>query len=214
MAFQQLRCTHVLIACLILGIANSTTCADEAQRGLWRKHTINDRSPFEAAGAADFNGDGLIDVFSGDSWYESPNWTRHKVRDVPAGTNPHYYEDFADLPLDVNDDGKIDIVTCAYFSKRIGWVEQPDDPKLPWIEHTIDLPGSMETGQLVDLNQDGRLDFLPNIGGQVAWYEQTARRPRVKWKKHDLGRGGAGHGIGVGDINSDGRADIITPNGW
>jgi hypothetical protein len=33
----------------------------------WRKQTINDRSPFEAAGVADFNGDGLLDVFCGDA---------------------------------------------------------------------------------------------------------------------------------------------------
>ena len=138
---------------------------------LWRKHTINDRSPFEAAGAADFNGDGLIDVFSGDSWYQAPKWTRHQVREVLPGRNPHYHEDFADLPLDVNGDGHVDIVTCAYFSKRIGWVEHPGDPTKPWIEHTIDEPGSMETMQLLDINGEGELDILPDIGRAVAWYE-------------------------------------------
>lgn len=180
----------------------------------WRKHTINDQSPFEAACAADFNGDGLLDVFSGDSWYEAPRWTRHKVRTVLAGTNPHYYEDFADLPLDVNGDGNVDIVTCAYFSRRIAWIEHPGDPTKPWKEHTIDLPGPMETGQLVDLNGDGKLDFLPNIGGLVAWYEITKQTPDVIWKKHELGREGAGHGVGVGDVNRDGKTDVITPKGW
>lgn len=128
----------------------------------WRKHTINDQFPFEAAGAADFNGDGRLDVFSGDSWYEAPQWTRHIVRQVLPGTNPHYYEDFADLPLDVHRDGHVDIVTSAYFRRRIACVEHPGVPRKPWIEHTIDLPGSMETGQLVDLNRDGTPDLLPN----------------------------------------------------
>lgn len=180
----------------------------------WRKHSINDRSPFEAAGVADFNADGRLDVFSGDSWYAAPHWTRHKVRDVPAGTNPHYHEDFADLPLDVNGDGRPDIVTCAYFSKRIAWVEQPADPTQPWKEHTIDLPGPMETGQLVDLNGDNTPEFLPNIGSHVAWYELVAKQPQVTWKKHDLGKAGAGHGVGIGDVNRDGKMDIITPKGW
>ena len=180
----------------------------------WRKHTINDRSPFEAAGAADFNRDGLLDVFSGDSWYEAPDWKRHQVRDVPVGTNPHYHEDFADLPLDVDGDGDLDIVTCAYFSRRIGWVEHPGDPTQPWIEHLIDTPGSMETGLLVDLNSDGMPDFLPNVGGIVTWYALTAREPEVIWKRNDLAHIGAGHGVGTGDVNGDGRTDIITPKGW
>jgi hypothetical protein len=72
----------------------------------------------------------------------------------------------------------------------------------------------METGELIDLNGDGKLDFLPNTGNVVVWYELTQQKPDVVWKKHDLGNEGAGHGVGAGDINSDGRIDIITPKGW
>ena len=182
----------------------------------WKMHSINDQSPYEACGAADFNGDGRIDIFSGDSWYESPAWTKHKVRDVPASVpNPHYYEDFSDSPLDVNGDGRPDIVTCNYFGKRVGWVENPGgDATKSWVEHEIDTPGNMETGELIDLNGDGKLDFLPNTGNVVVWYELTQQKPEVVWKKHDLGTEGAGHGVGAGDVNSDGRLDIITPKGW
>ncbi len=182
----------------------------------WKIHSINDQSPYEACGAADFNGDGKIDVFCGDSWYEGPNWTRHKVRNVPASDpNPHYYEDFSDSPLDVNGDGRADIVTCNYFGKLVGWVENPGgDATKPWIEHEIDTPGNMESGELVDINGDGKLEFLPNPGNAVVWYQLTQQKPDVIWKKYDLGNEGAGHGIGVGDINADGRLDIITPKGW
>jgi len=182
----------------------------------WKTHSINDQSPYEACGAADFNGDGRIDIFCGDSWYEAPSWKQHKVRDVPAsGPNPHYYEDFCDAPLDVNGDGRVDIVTCNYFGKRVGWVQNPGgDATQPWIEHEIDLPGNMETGELLDINGDGQPDFLPNTGNVVVWYELTAKTPEVKWTKHDLGKEGAGHGVGAGDVNGDSRVDIITPKGW
>ncbi len=182
----------------------------------WKMHSINDQSPYEACGAADFNGDGKIDIFCGDSWYEAPQWTRHKVREVPAsGPNPHYYEDFCDSPLDVNGDGRTDIVTCNYFGKRVGWVENSGgDATEPWTEHEIDTPGNMESGELVDINGDGKLDFLPNPGNAVVWYELTQQKPKVIWTKHDLGGEGAGHGVGIGDINGDGRLDIITPKGW
>jgi FG-GAP-like repeat len=181
----------------------------------WKMHTINDQSPFEACGAADFNGDGLTDIFSGDSWYQAPTWKRHKVRDVPASANPHYNEDFCDSPLDVNGDGRPDIVTCTYFGKRVAWVENPGgDATANWIEHEIDLPGNMEAGELLDINGDGRPDFLPNPGNTVVWYELTQQKPKVVWTKHDLGGQGAGHGVGAGDMNGDGRIDIITPKGW
>lgn len=180
----------------------------------WKQHVINHLSPFEAAGVADFNQDGKLDVFSGDSWYAAPNWEAFKVREVPKGTNPHYYEDFADAPLDVNGDGHIDIVTCAYFSKKIAWLEHPGDPTKQWTEHLIDTPGSMETGYLLDLFKNGKPVFVPNVGGKVMFYELAMKSPKVEWIPHVLSPNGAGHGVGHGDINGDGRIDLITPRGW
>jgi hypothetical protein len=190
------------------------TAFGQGHASAWKKHTINDQSPFEAAGASDFNGDGRMDVFSGDSWYAAPDWTRHKVREVPRGTNPHYHEDFADQPLDVNGDGRLDIVTCAYFSMKIVWLEQPKDATAPWSEHLIDTPGAMETGYLLDLYRDGTPVFLPNVGKKVVFYELQARTPELTWERRELSASRAGHGIGHGDINGDGRIDIITPTGW
>jgi hypothetical protein len=122
-----------------LALASGLGRADDAGPG-WKKHTLNDQSPYEACGVADFNGDGQLDVFSGDSWYEAPRWTRHRVRSVPASEpNPHYHEDFCDAPLDVNGDGRPDIVTCNYFSKRVAWVENPGGTATgPWTEHRFD----------------------------------------------------------------------------
>ncbi len=202
----------VVVVAFFLSFA-AVTQAEDANLS-WKKHTINDQSPFEAAGAADFNGDGKTDVFSGDSWYEAPSWKRHKVREVAPGTNPHYYEDFADLPMDVNGDGHVDIVTCAYFSRSVGWVENPGDATKPWIEHNIDKPGPSETAELLDVNDDGKIDFFPNSVRVVTWYELSDTKPEVKWTKHDLGTEGASHGLGYGDINLDGRTDIITGKGW
>ncbi len=202
----------------------------------FRKVVINDQSPFEAAGAADFDGDGRTDIFCGDSWYQAPTWQRHQVRQVPpSGPNPHYYEDFANLPLDVNGDGRTDIVTCTYFTGRVAWVENPTNPLGMWIEHLIDEPGPSETAQLVDVNGDGQLDLLPNSVNVVVWYEKmpgsegprTATvgttqgngvaqpsNPEAFWRRHDLGTAGAGHGVGSGDVNGDGRTDIVTSKGW
>lgn len=218
------HCQRVVLHMLVLGvglfcgtISVQESAGQEPAKLRWRKVVINDQSPFEACGVADFNKDGKQDIFCGDSWYEGPSWTRHKVRDVlPSGPNPHYYEDFADCPLDCNGDGWPDMVTCNYFGRRVGWVENPGgDATAPWTERLIDTPGSSETGDLVDINNDGRPDFLPNVtDGAVVWYELIEQKPKVVWRKHVLGSEGIGHGIGVGDVNSDGRLDVITSQGW
>jgi hypothetical protein len=206
----------IIAGCLVAWLAVSRVYGQTADRAArWKQHVINAQSSFEACGAADFNGDGRTDVFSGDSWYEAPDWTRHKVREVAASPNPHYFEDFCDAPLDVDGDGSIDIVTCNYFGGRVGWVENPGgDATQTWIEHEIDQPGHMETGVLIDINGDGRLDFLPNLMNGVVWYELTQQKPEVVWTKHEVATEGAGHGVGAGEINRDGRVDILTPTGW
>ncbi len=196
------------------GAAPVPGAAAELVGSAWRKHVINAEAPFEGAGVADFDRDGRLDIFSGDSWYQGPHWARHKVREVPASPNPHYHQDFGDLPLDVNGDGRMDIVTCTFFGKRLGWVENPPDPRAPWIEHEIDAPGSSETCRLVDIDGDGRLDLLPAMNDRVWWYDLAAQKPTVTWRKHEVARQGAGHGIGIGDIDGDGRPDLIGPKGW
>jgi hypothetical protein len=209
-----LRPDRLPTALLLTFLLSLTMPIQAEEPSAWKKHVVNHRSPFEAVGVADINRDGKPDIFCGDSWYAAPDWTQHKVRDVPPGTNPHYHEDFADAPLDVNGDGKIDIVTCAYFSRRISWVEQPADPTQPWPEQTIDTPGSMETAYLVDLYGDQTPVLIPNVGGQVLLYELVSRLPTVEWTTRRLAPEGAGHGVGHGDVNRDGRLDLITPQGW
>ena len=67
--------------------------ADEPR---WKQHTINGQSEFEAAGVFDVDNDGQLDIVSGDTWYQAPDWKPYHVRDVARiGT---YYNDFATLP--------------------------------------------------------------------------------------------------------------------
>ena len=65
----------VLTLCLV----SLSTRAGEPR---WKQHTINGKSAFEAAGAFDVDNDGKLDVVSGDTWYQGPDWTPYPVRDV------------------------------------------------------------------------------------------------------------------------------------
>ena len=184
----------------------------------FRKRVINEASDFEAACAADINGDGKLDIVSGDTWYEAPSWTPRKFRDIGVwGRGPDssgYRMDFADLPMDVNGDGKLDIVSSDYSTGEIFWHENAGDSKDLWPRHLIAKPGSAETSVLAPILGKNSLCVLPNCGGQVVWYELRKAGSTPEWVEHVVGKAGAGHGVGWGDVNGDGKIDLITPNGW
>ena len=54
----------------------------------------------ESVAVADFNKDGRLDILSAEYWYEAPNWTKHKIRDIAF--NGSYIDNFSDLPVDVD----------------------------------------------------------------------------------------------------------------
>jgi len=178
---------------------------------LFERHMI-DPGASESVAVADINGDGKLDIVSGEYWYEAPNWTKHKFRQIDFTNN--YVDDFSDLPLDVNGDGRIDIVSCAWFSKRLWWSENPGKTGALWKDHAIETRFPVEFAFLVDLDNDGKArELLPEFGDKAApltWYEARGGQ----FVAHVIADHSMGHGIGAGDVNKDGRNDIITPNGW
>jgi hypothetical protein len=185
--------------------------ADEPK---WKQHTINGKSEYEAAGVFDADNDGKLDIVAGDTWYQAPEWKPYHIRDVTrVGT---YYNDFSTLPLDVNGDGNTDFITCSYFGKNVGWVENPGKAGAPWTYHEVDVPGNIEAAWMVDLSGDGVPDFLPNTVNVVVCYDVVKKSDGkgVEFVKRNLGAQAAGHGVGSGDVNGDGRRDLLTPKGW
>ena len=150
--------------------------ARQAAEPKWKKHDINPKSIFESAAAFDIDGDGDLDLASGDTWYEAPEWTPHHIRDVEkVGT---YMNCFSTLPMDVDGDGDLDFISCSYFGKNVGWVENPGAKDKTWTYHEIDTPGPSEAAVLVDLTGDGKLGR--SCPTPSTWWSSTSSRKPAK----------------------------------
>ena len=100
----------------------STVGAQPSEEIGFRKQTL-DLGRNETCAVADLNGDGRLDIVSGENWYEAPEWTKHRFRSFPIWNN--YIDNFSDLPLDVDGDGAIDIVSSGWSAPAHRLVQEP-----------------------------------------------------------------------------------------
>jgi len=175
--------------------------------------------PFsECASVLDVDGDGDLDIAAGRNWYEAPDWIRHENFRDGAATNGPETDDNSEFAMDVNRDGRPDIVSSGWMlMKGAFWYENPGASGAGWKATRIHSAQNMEGVIHGDLDDDGDDDVLANhwapVPGQgMTWFESIDHSPWLV--EHVIGTEGEYHGNGLGDVNGDGRPDIVTPVGW
>lgn len=206
------RCRLVVVMMAVLWGACAVQAGFEVA---WDRHVIANEFHAEACAAIDVNRDGRRDIVAGENWYEAPDWKPHRFRTVAKMGG--YADVRIDVPLDVNRDGWMDIVTVRRASE-LQWLENPKGVETPWTTHKIGDSQKTEGVVCCDVDGDGRMDLIGPTdphGAGVAWWSSGGKDPTKPWPRTVVGSaGGDAHGLGTGDLNRDGRLDILTRFGW
>ena len=143
-------------------------CDDSDGDGLL--DSVEDRN---TNGRVDLNETNPLDADTdGDRICDGPVLTSTAICD---GTNDNCVLIANSMQEDIDQDGDLDAVTCAYLSRKAAWFE--NDGKGKFTTHIINANQCAYDIRLVDMDKDGDLDVL--IAGQqsnnVVWYENPLR---------------------------------------
>ncbi len=198
------------------------------QRFALSTENVPGTEPFShGIGYGDVNKDGFKDVVIREGWFEgtadkkSGNWVFHKAN---LGEPCSHMQ-----VLDVNGDGKNDVVSASAHALGVWWHEQIADESgnINFKTHLMsNTTAQTHSSIMADLNGDGRADyitgkrFLAHHGrdpgdsdpAMLMWFDFTPGKTPYFTEHLIDNDSGAGLNITVQDMNGDRKPDIVVAN--
>jgi hypothetical protein len=198
----------------------------------WKRHNlsqenVNGTERFShGIGFGDINMDGIKDVVIKEGWFEgkknqtSGDWVFHAANLGDACSHMQV--------LDINGDGKNDVLTASAHKLGVWWYEQiSENGQINFKIHEISrTTAQTHSSIMADINGDGRKDyitgkrFLAHNGNDAGdgdaailmWFDLNPKKAPF-YTEHIIDTdSGAGLNIAVKDMNKDKKLDIIIAN--
>jgi hypothetical protein len=166
--------------------------------------------------AADFDGDGRLDVVAGNSqdkiaWYWNGGgnpltWTPLTVSTAVAWVTSVHVGD-------VDGDGRLDVLSASYGDNRVAWHKNGVGSPVTWTMFTISATANGARSVFAaDVDGDGRLDVLSasQLDNKIAWYRNGGGSPVVWTVLTISSSAAAAYSVHAADVDGDGRVDVLS----